>query len=115
MAELNDIECSINHISVMNLIEFRAYWPGQYTKEERKDYKSIHGDDMEEWPDSNQYGSMTIDLSKVCRFNPHTQKDKTTIELCGGYSYSLVIRYDDFKMLMNAAGFEIKNYKDLLK
>lgn len=115
MAELNDIECTVSHISAMSLVELRVYWPGEYTKEERAEYKNIHGDDMEDWPDSNKFGSITIDLSKVCRFNPHSHKDKITIELHGGGSYSIDIRYDDFKKIMVASGFEIKNYKDLLK
>lgn len=94
----------------MRLAEFICYWAGNYTEEQEKTYRILHGDNKDDWPKTRDYSPMTIDLDRVIRFNPHHDDNKTTVELAGGLSYSLGITYETFSIIM-ASSCAIENFK----
>lgn len=100
----------ITYLLNMRLIEFTARWSGNYTKEQEHTYGLMYGDDKEQWPPTQDEGPIVLDLERVCRFNPHHDDDKTTVEIAGGMSFCVCIEYDRFKKLIEyATGVKIVN------
>lgn len=94
----------------MKIIEFECHWVGNYSKEEEAAYSVMHGDDRSRWPETNDTTSIFIDIEKIIRFNPHHDENKTTVELHGGYSYSLVIPIHNFIKVLRANDIDVSNY-----
>ena len=92
----------------MKLVEFMAYWPGDYSKEQIEEYKAIHGDDRSEWPKSEVYSPITIDIELTARFNPGAE-GKTTVDLRGANSITLNIDYEDYKEILLFNGLDVYN------
>jgi|SRR6186713_3202477 len=97
----------------MQLAEFTAAWFGNYTHEQKESYRIVYGDDENAWPPTPDEAPIVIDLDMVCRFNPHHDEEKTTVELRGGMSYALLISYEEFKSIMNTVAMQnlILDYK----
>lgn len=93
----------------MQLVEFTACWTGNYTPEQEEHYKMMHGDDRECWPKTDDRAPIVLDIDLVCRFNPHHDDEKTTVELAGGLAFCIVIPYDEFKDLMEHHGHPVRS------
>lgn len=91
----------------MNLVEFNAFWIGNYSTEEEKSYAILYGDNKETWPHTEDISPIVIDVDRICRFNPHHAPDKTTVELAGGFSFCICIPYEEFKTIMYLYGQQI--------
>lgn len=98
----------------MTIVEFECHWAGNYNKEQETTYPVLYGDDRSLWPETNDITSVFIDIDKIIRFNPHADENKTTVELHGGYCYSLVIKLDDFLCLLKHFGISIYNSKPFM-
>lgn len=96
----------------MIIVEFKAYWPADYSKEDKEVYRISYGDDMADWPKSESYSEIAIDISKTIRFNPGSDKNKTVIDLCGGSSLTLAISFEDYKKVLRYHGIRTNNFKD---
>lgn len=99
----------------MKLVEFDAYWPGDYSKEQIATYQVLHGDDRSAWPASDIYSKIVIDIEKVIRFNPAmNEKTTTTVDLCCGNAITIKLSYESFKDLLSYHSAQIYNSKDAI-
>lgn len=97
----------------MTLVEFVASWKGNYSKEQEESYTIMYGEDRSRWPETDDESPITIDLERVCRFNPHHDHGKTTVEIAGGPSFSLCIEYSLFqKIISKNIGKAIMSYTE---
>jgi hypothetical protein len=83
--------------------EFIARYRGAYTKELRQSYKTMYGDDTDDWPDTDDTTRVCIELDHVTGFNEIMDEDylgHTTVYMTGGNSYMITTKYEDFKYLM---------------
>lgn len=88
----------------MQLAEFTGYWIGNYTPEQQQTYRILNGDDPDNWPKTSDLAPVSIDLHRVCAFNPHHDEGVTTVEIAGGMRYAILMSYNDFKEVMERWG-----------
>lgn len=99
----------------MKLVEFIAYWPGDYSKEQIATYQVLHGDDRTTWPATDMYSKIIIDLETVIRFNPAmNEQTTTTVDLCCGNAITINLSYESFKDVLRYHGVHIYNSKDAI-
>jgi hypothetical protein len=96
-------------------VEFMAYWPGDYSNDDKEPYRIAYGEDQSFWPKSESYSQVVIDISKTIRFNPGSDKEKTVVDLCGGNSLTLAISFPDYKKVLSHHDIYVYNYKDALQ
>ena len=95
----------------MNLCEFTAYWPGEYSNEEIETYTPIFGDEKTQWPASESYSDIIIDIERVVRINPAKDAGHVTVDLADGLAITIAMPYNDFKNVLSINGIQITSYK----
>ena len=91
----------------MQLVEFMAYWPGDYSEEDAQTYSVLYGDDRANWPPTHTYSPIVIDVDRVIRFNPALSKENTTVDLAGGVPITINMSYEDFKDILSYFSIQI--------
>lgn len=85
----------------MNFIQVEAYWPNDYTDQEKISNTVIHGDDMNDWPDKDSFGPICFDLDEMCDFNPSYDDTKLRISLKNGRSFNINMTLHEFESILN--------------
>lgn len=91
----------------MQLVEFMAYWPGDYSREEIETYTILHGEDRTKWPPTNSYTPITVDIDLVTRFNPAYNGENITVDFSCANPITINMPYDEFKDLLKYFNIEI--------
>lgn len=98
----------------MKLVEFTAYWCGDYTKEELETYAMLYGDDKSVWPETDSTGPIVLDIEKILRINPSNDEGKTIVELMGSRAFSIVMPYEQMLQALQFYGLEIYSFKNVI-
>ena len=91
----------------MQLVEFMAYWPGDYSNEDVQTYSVLYGDDRANWPPTHTYSPIVIDVDRILRFNPGINAENTTVDLEGGNAVTINMNYADFKDILSYFSIQI--------
>ena len=93
----------------MRLVEFTVYWHRSYSAEDKEVYSINHGDNMDNWPPSDNYSNILLDIDSIMAVNPSNYKDKTVVSLCGG-GYIICMEYEELKIILKKLGLSIESY-----
>lgn len=94
----------------MRLVEFTVYWHRSYSQEEKSVHSINHGDNMDNWPPSDNYSNILIDIDSVISVNPSDYEGKTVIRSLDSGGYIICLSYEEVKDVLKKLGLSIESY-----
>lgn len=94
----------------MRLIEFTVYWHKSYSPEQRKVYEINHGENDENWPPSDNYSNILLDIDSVTSINPSDYEGKTVVRSLDTGGYIICMEFKEFKSILKGLGYSIESY-----